>query len=179
MLPNPLHPAVVHFPVVLALLLPFFAAGALWAIRRGTTPRRAWAIPVALALALALSAWVAVQTGEAQDERVERVVAEQPLEAHEEAAELFLTLSGGLALLVAAGLVRGRVGRLSRGLATAGAVALVVVAAQVGHSGGQLVYRYGAASAYTGGQGAGTRAEMSAAGEPGASAATVRRVRDD
>ena len=148
MLPNPLHPAVVHFPVVLAVLLPLFAAGALWAIRRGTTPRRAWAIPVALSLALALSAWVAVQTGEAQDERVERVVAEQPLETHEEAAELFLALSGGLTLIVAAGLLRGRAGQVARGLATVGAAALVVVAAQVGHSGGQLVYRYGAASAY-------------------------------
>jgi hypothetical protein len=112
MLPNPPHPAVVHFPVVLAVLLPFCAAGALWAIRRGTTPRRAWVIPVALSLALAGSAWVAVETGEAQDERVERVervVAERLLEAHEEAAELFLALSGGLTLLVVAGLVGGRV----------------------------------------------------------------------
>ena len=33
-------------------------------------------------------------------------------------------------------------------LTTAGAVALVVGAARVGHSGGQLVYKYGAASAY-------------------------------
>ena len=151
-LPNPLHPAVVHFPVVLAVLLPFFAAGALWAIRRGTTPRRAWAIPVALSLALSLSAWVAVQTGEAQDERVERVVAEQPLDAHEEAAELVLGMSGGLALIVAAGLTRGRLGSIARGLATAGAVALVAMGARVGHTGGQLVYRYGAASAYTGAQ---------------------------
>lgn len=37
MLPNPLHPSIVHFPVVLAFLLPLFAAGALWAIRLGAT----------------------------------------------------------------------------------------------------------------------------------------------
>ena len=166
MLPNPLHPAVVHFPVVLAVLLPIFAAAALWTIRRGTTPRRAWAVPVALSVALSLSAWVAVQTGEAQDERVERVVAERPLEAHEEAAELFLALSGGLALLVAAGLARGRVGAIARGFATAGAVALVAVGARVGHTGGQLVYRYGAAAAYTGSQALGA-------------SAPARRHRDD
>ena len=59
MLPNPLHPAIVHFPVVLAFLLPIFALGALWAIRRGARPRRAWAIPLAASLALAASAWVA------------------------------------------------------------------------------------------------------------------------
>lgn len=145
----PLHPVVVHFPIVLAVLLPIFAAGALWAIRKGTTPRRAWLVPTAMALALAASAFVAVETGEDQDERVERVVAEQPLEAHEEAAETFLTLSSGLALLVAAGLVRGRIGGVARGLGTAGAVGLVALAAYVGHSGGRLVYEFGAASAYT------------------------------
>jgi uncharacterized membrane protein len=153
MLPDPLHPAIVHFPVVLSLLLPIFAFGAIWTIRRGITPRRAWAIPVALAGALALSAWAAVQTGEAQDERVERVVAEQPLETHEESAELFLSLSAGLALVVAAGLLRGPVGRVARLAGTVGAAALTIVAFRVGHTGGQLVYRYGAASAYTTGRG--------------------------
>ncbi len=148
MLPNPLHPAVVHFPIVLAFLLPLFAIGALVAIRRGARPLRAWLLPVAMGAALTLSSWVAVQTGEAQDERVERVVAEQPLETHEEAAELFLTLSGVLLLVSATGLVRGVVGRAGRITATVGAVALVVAAAQVGHSGGELVYRHGAARAY-------------------------------
>ena len=145
----PLHPVVVHFPIVLAVLLPISAAWALWAIRKGTTFRRVWAVPAAMAFALALSAFVAVETGESADERVERVVPEQPLESHEEAAETFLTLSAGLALLVSAGLVRGRAGAVARGLGTAGAVALVAVAAYVGHSGGKLVYEHGAASAYT------------------------------
>jgi len=148
----PLHPVVVHFPIVLAVLLPISAAWALWAIRKGTTPRRAWSVPAAMAVALAVSALVAVKTGEAQDERVERVVAEQPLESHEEAAEIFLAVSSGLALLVAVGLAGGRVGGVARGLGTAGAVGLVALAAYVGHSGGKLVYQYGAASAYTGAQ---------------------------
>lgn len=146
----PLHPLVVHFPLVLAVLLPISAAGALWAIRKGTTPRRAWLVPAAVAVALAVSALVAVKTGEAQDERVERVVPEQPLETHEEAAETFLALSSGLALLVVVGLARGRVGSIARGLGTVGAAGLVAAAVYVGHSGGKLVYQYGAASAYTG-----------------------------
>jgi uncharacterized membrane protein len=175
MLPDPLHPVIVHFPLVLAVLLPFFAAGALWVIKRGTAPRRAWAVPVALAVALSFSAWLAVQTGEAQDERVERVVAEQPLETHEEAAEMFLTLSGGLVLLAAAGLAPGRVGRSARVLATGGAVALVIAAVNVGHSGGQLVYRYGAASAYT------DKGVQSASAPTGTSdsRAKLERERDD
>jgi hypothetical protein len=101
-----------------------------------------------IAATLTLSAWVAVQTGEGEGERVEKVVAEAPLETHEEAAELFLTLSGVLLVVTATGLVRGVVGRAGRVTATVGAVALVALAAQVGHSGGELVYRHGAASAY-------------------------------
>ena len=169
----PLHPVVVHFPIVLAVLLPISAAWALWAIRKGTTPRRAWSVPTAMAAALALSALVAVKTGEAQDERVERVVAEQPLEAHEEAAETFLALSGGLALIVAAGLLRGRAGGIARVLGGTGAAALVAVAVYVGHSGGKLVYQYGAASAYTG-----ANARTSVAGERVSSMASRPASRD-
>src|SRR5690349_1283648 len=71
----PLHPLVVHFPVVLAILLPISAVVALLVIRKGATPRRVWSVPVAVAAALALSAWVATETGESQEDRVERVVA--------------------------------------------------------------------------------------------------------
>jgi uncharacterized membrane protein len=148
MLPDPLHPAIVHFPIVLAFLLPILAAGAIWAVRRGANPRRAWAIPLAGAIALAASAWAAVETGEVQDERVERVVAEQPLSAHEEMAETFLAASAGLALVAVAGLATGIAGRAARLVTAAGAVALVVAAARTGHSGGALVYQHGAAAAY-------------------------------
>lgn len=148
MLPNPLHPAVVHFPVVLAFLLPLFAAGALWAIRRGARPRRAWSIPLAVAGALMLSTWAAVQTGEAQEETVENVVADAPLDAHEEAAESFIAATAIVLLIIGAGLAPGIIGTSARVLGTVGAVVLVGGAAWVGHSGGQLVYQHGAASAY-------------------------------
>jgi hypothetical protein len=150
MLPNPLHPAVVHFPVVLAFLLPIFAIGALWTIRRGARARRAWTIPVALAGALLLSTWAAVQTGEGQEERVERVVADQPLDAHEEAAESFIMMTTVVLLVMAAGLLPGLAGKSARLLGTAGAIGIVAGAAWVGHTGGELVYKHGAASAYAG-----------------------------
>lgn len=145
----PLHPLVVHFPVVLAVLLPISAVVALWAVRKGTTPRKAWAVPLAVSAALALSAWVATQTGEAQEDRVERVVPRGALHGHEESAERFLVLSGVLVLVTAGGLARGTVGRAARFVSAVGAFGLVAAAAQVGHSGGTLVYRHGAASAYT------------------------------
>lgn len=171
MLPNPLHPAVVHFPVVLAFLLPLFAVGAFWAIRRGAQLRRAWAIPVAVAAALAASAWAAVETGESQGERVERVVAEQPLSAHEEMAEAFLAGSAALAVIAAIGLLGGVAGRAARLVTAVGSLGLVGGAAWVGHSGGQLVYRYGAASAYT----TTSAGDVTSAGAPEAVARTTAR----
>jgi hypothetical protein len=176
-LPNPLHPAVVHFPVVLAFLLPLFVAGAVWAIRRGASVRRAWLVPVAGATALALSAWAAVQTGGAQGERVERVVSEQVIDSHEEMAEAFLAASAGVAVVALAGLVGGLAGRAARVLTGIGALVLVGLGARVGHSGGQLVYRYGAASAYTS-RGVGARGDA-ANNESAIGRRAQRGVEDD
>lgn len=144
----PLHPLIVHFPIVLVILLPISAIVALWAIRRGTTPRRAWAVPLAFAATLSISSFVATRTGENEEDRVERVVAERALHDHEEAGERFLMLSGVLLVVATIGLVPGTLGQAARLLSTAGAVALIAAGIQVGHSGGSLVYKHGAASAY-------------------------------
>lgn len=153
MLPEPLHPAVVHFPIVLTFLLPVAVLAALWRLRKGALPARAWGLVVAAAAALAASAWVAVETGEADEDAVERVVAEAPLGRHEEAAERFLLLSGGIVALAGLGLLRGTVGATARLATLAGALGLVVAGTQVGHSGGELVYRHGAAAAHVAGGG--------------------------
>ncbi len=150
MLPNPLHPALVHFPIVLMVLLPIAAMVALWAIRRGAQPTKAWLVPTALAVALTASAWVAVETGEGQEELVEKVVSEQAIDAHAEAAERFLLLSAAMAGLVAIGLLRNQAGSAARVVTVVAAAGLMVAGYQVGHSGGELVYRHGAASAYVG-----------------------------
>lgn len=149
LIPSPLHPAVVHLPIALTVLVPAFAVGALWAIRRGARPLVAWGITTALCAALSLSAWLAVQTGEQADEQVESVVAEAPIETHEEAAEAFLALSVIVLGIAAVGLGAGRVGRAARVVGTVGTVALLGAGWNVGHSGGALVYRHGAARAYT------------------------------
>ena len=102
MLPDPLHPALVHFPIVFTFLLPVVILGALWLARRNPG-RRTWLTPVIAAAALSASAWLAVETGEQQEERVESAVAEAPLEGHEEAANRFLLLSLGVLGVTAAG----------------------------------------------------------------------------
>ena len=149
MLPEPLHPAVVHFPIVLVAILPVAAIAALILIRRGEAHSKAWTPMVLVALALLGSAWVAVRTGEGEEERVEEVVAESAIHEHEEAAEVFLPLTAGMLLLAAGGLLKGRPGRAARGGRDSWS------RAAVGRwlpgwatPEGDLVYEYGAASAY-------------------------------
>jgi hypothetical protein len=80
-------------------------------------------------------------------------VAERAIHGHEEAAERFLVLSGVLLLVAAVGLAPRTVGEAARLLTAVGPLGLLAAGVQVGHSGGELVYRHGAASAYTDGGG--------------------------
>ena len=147
-LPDPLHPAVVHLPIALAVLVPLLAILAILAIRWSFLPPCRWASVVLLQALLLGSAWFALETGEEEEDRVERVVAERHIERHEEAAERFLEFEGVGWLAAAARLPTDRGGAIGR-LAGAGAF-LVVFGAVVplGHSGGALVYEHGAANAY-------------------------------
>ena len=152
-LPSPLHPLVVHMPIALTVLVPLFTLGALWAIRRGAHFQRAWGIVVGMLALLLVSGWAALQTGQAEEEKVEEVVSETSIERHEEAAEGFLVATGFVLLLASAGLLRGRLGTTARGVAAVGTVALIGAGYNVGHSGGALVYSEGAATAYVGSAG--------------------------
>ena len=149
MLPDPLHPAVVHLPIALALLVPLVALFALLAARLDFVPVRGWTFVVLLQALLVGSAWLAVETGEDQEERVEKVVAERHIEEHEEAAEWLLRGAAAALLVIGAGLAPGRIGGVARPLGFALSLGVAASAADVGHSGGLLVYQHGAATAYT------------------------------
>jgi uncharacterized membrane protein len=148
MLPDPLHPALVHFPIVLALLAPLLAAGFFWAIRTGRFPARAWIAVVVFQAVLFGSAWLTAETGEEEEERVERVVAEDPIEEHEEAAEWFIWITAVTLPFAAAGVLSGGPATGARVLTIVGTLVAAAAVAQVGHTGGLLVYEHGAALAY-------------------------------
>ncbi len=148
LIPNPLHPAIVHLPVALVVFLPAVMLIALWAIRRGTKPLMAWGAAVAVHAMLAATAWLALATGDPAKEQVERTVAEAPIESHEEAAEAFLALTAAALAVSLIGVRRDAVGKWARVTAAAGSVVLLGAGWNVGHSGGQLVYKYGAGTAY-------------------------------
>jgi uncharacterized membrane protein len=148
-LPDPIHPAIVHLPIALTLLLPLLIGGVYLLARRGFPIRTAWIGVVVGAALLGGSAWLAVETGEQQEERVEQVVRESALETHEERASLFLGLAVGTLALSLIGLAKDRIGRYGRITATMASLVLLPAGWFVGHSGGELVYRHGAAQAYT------------------------------
>lgn len=167
LLPVPLHPAIVHLPIALAVLLPLFAIGGLIAVRRGASPRGAWGITVALAAALVATGLIAKETGEDGEERVEKVVPKAAFEAHEEAADRFVVIGLSVFALSLLGLRRDAIGNAGRIVATAGTVAVLAAGYSVGHAGGKLVYEHGAASAYVAGSGGAPAAAAAEGGERG------------
>jgi uncharacterized membrane protein len=151
MLPEPLHPAVVHFPLVFALVLPVLALIAVWRIHDGA-PVRTWGSVTLLAVLAFGAGFVASRTGEAEEDRVEAVLAsEEPLHEHEEAAEFFVLLSGVTAGLALLGFAPGLVGRSARVLALLAAIGAAGAVGRAGLLGGELVFRHGAAAAYVDG----------------------------
>jgi len=167
-----LHPKIVHLPIALAVLLPLLSGGVLLGWWRGFFQARVWWLVVALQVILVGSGFAALQTGEIDEDSVERVVAEALIEAHEEAAQVFVVASiGVLALGAAAGFVRKE--GTARGLAAASVVGTLVVLGlgfRVGQAGGDLVYRHGAAAAFT---------QAAPASPAGAAAAQPTRADED
>lgn len=142
--PNPLHPAVVHFPIALLLLGSVAAILAVF-LRR-------WHLPVFAAVLLvfgAAGAAVATATGDEAAERVGDIseAGEKGLEHHEDWGEMTRNIAIAAALLsVVAALTANKrtVGVAFSILTALCALAAAYAVAQTGHYGGELVYRHGA-----------------------------------
>ncbi len=145
------HPKLVHVPLALAVLMPLVAGGLLLAWWRKWLPARAWIIAVVLQGVLVGSGILALRSGEAEEERVERVVAERFIEEHEEAAEAFVWVSGGVlaVMLLGFALSSRRSGPVAATAATVGTLVVLGLGYRTGEAGGDLVYRHGAAQAYS------------------------------
>ena len=146
------HPKLVHVPMALGVLMPVIAGGLLLAWWRNWLPGRGWFLAIALQAILVASGVLALRSGEAEEERVERVVAERLIEEHEEAAEQFVWASGGVLaiMLLAAALGSRRSGLPTAAAATLGTLLVLGFGYRTGQAGGRLVYQHGAAQAYTG-----------------------------
>ncbi|MFA7343181.1 MAG: DUF2231 domain-containing protein [Terrimicrobiaceae bacterium] len=143
MIPDPLHPAVVHFPIVLLLLGAPLAVVAVFL--------RKWNLPVLAAVVLALGgagALVATWTGEQAAELAGELNGrgEKILDEHEEWGERARNAGLVAAALAVVSAALGRKPVAGRAVGAAAALAAVASAfsvAQAGHYGGQVVYKHG------------------------------------
>jgi len=143
MLPDPLHPAIVHFPIVLLLLGAPLALASLFL--------RKWHLPLLTAAVLTLGAagaMVATWTGEEEAEVAGELSGggENTLDAHEEWGERARNAGLVAAVLAIISAALGRRPVAGRALGAAAALAAVAAAfsvAQAGHYGGEVVYKHG------------------------------------
>ena len=141
--PDPLHPAVVHFPVVL-IVLGCLAAWAAVFLRKGNVP---WFAAGLLVLGAA-SAWAAKETGKSDGGLLDSLTpqTELLLDAHQYWAEKTVAAATVTAMMAIAAAALVRSPRLARSLAVAAALAASVAAWTVyetGHRGGALVFEHG------------------------------------
>lgn len=144
LMPDPLHPAIVHFPIVLILLGTAAAVAALLR-RKNHLPLLAGALLVLGTV----GAWVSVQTGESDGGLVESRSSqmESLLDAHENWAKRTLVIAAAAAVAAALSAALFRFPRTARAVAAvaaAAALAATYAVYQTGHRGGALVYQHGA-----------------------------------
>lgn len=146
----PLHPALVHLPLGIVVLLPIVTIVLSLLFWRKSIQKPAFILIALLHGILTISSYVAIETGEDEEKRVQKLVGKEVVHEHEEKAELFasstlIPLILTLTLFIPAGI---KLFQINLGVLFVMQIALVFLAYDVGHSGGELVYRHGAANAY-------------------------------
>jgi uncharacterized membrane protein len=141
----PLHPAVVHLPIGLSLVMPIVAIALGIAVWRAKLPRSALALVAGLQLVLAGSAFAAMELGHREEKRAEEVAPREAIHEHEEAGEALVWSSVGvLALAIAALAVPARRAQIVAALTAAGTLVCAGLALDAGRKGGELVFHHGA-----------------------------------
>ena len=147
----PFHPMIVHFPMALTFVLPFLILIFAYMIKINKMTPRGWLIIVGLQLVVTITGYVSLESGETEEHTVSKVVAKDYIHAHEESAEIFVGSTViALVVSVAAFFIRKELQfPIKLGIAVISLVSCYL-AFKTGTLGGELVYKHGAASAYTG-----------------------------
>lgn len=133
------------------MVSPLIAGALTFTVSKKLTTQRAWGAFVALQMMMVAGGFIALQTGETEEDVVEKVVAEAAIEQHEDIAKIFFwgsvfVMLGGLAPIVLKD-EKFRFGAMVG--VTAGSTIVLFMGMATGVQGGKLVYHHGAASAYT------------------------------
>ncbi len=148
-MPLPFHPMIVHFPIALSVILPLLTLIFAFLIKTRKMNTGVWAIIIGLHLFTVATGYIALESGETEEETVQRVVAKEEIAKHEKYAEIFVgitvvaTVFSIVAFFVTA--------NIQFYVQLANVIILLVgafYAFETGEHGGDLVYRYGAPRAY-------------------------------
>lgn len=146
----PVHPLIVHIPMVITFIMPVLIMAFALMIKKGKMFPKGWLVIIGLQMAVVISGYISLETGETEEDRVEKVVSKKFIHEHEEAAEIFVGVSV-LALVLSIGVFFLK-------KESAFPIHMVIVglslisgflAYRTGELGGELVYVHGAADAYT------------------------------
>ncbi len=147
----PLHPAIVHFPIAFALLIPFLGAGfILWTRENDSLVQQVLRVPLVLQVVTVIAGFVAQRTGDEDHHRVEDFVDRGLIHEHEEAGELFF-IACIVTMLAWFASAAAKKPDLARKAAITAVILGLVTAAlgiRAGEMGGELVYIHGAAEAW-------------------------------
>ncbi len=163
-MPSPLHPALVHFPIVLILLGTVVAVASIF-LRRWHLPWIAASLLAFGAVGAIAAAWTGGKEGELAGELSAR--GDQVLEEHEAWGERTRNLSIITAVLAIGAVSVSRFPVASRTVSVVAACAALAASycvANAGHYGGQLVYKHGAGVNTAAGNSTGETARVSAGG---------------
>ena len=146
----PLHPLIVHFPIALTFILPILILFFAYMIKNKKMSHLAWLVIIGLQVATTASGYIALETGENEEHVVERVLDKKYIQAHEESAEIFVGFTV-LALVLSIGtyFLRNELQFVAHLVICVVTLISAYCVYNAGSLGGELVYRHGAAEAYT------------------------------
>lgn len=151
MRPELLHPAIVHLPLGIAIVLPVLALLGLWLHykRRDESAvfARFWVALMVCLIAASVGAYLAHETGEAGEHAIGKSLPEGTIELHEKYSKIFSALL--YAATVVGALVfflRGKLKGYAVLIVTALCSAALFAGILTGNAGGDLVYKHKAAN---------------------------------
>lgn len=150
----PFHPIIVHFPIALTFILPLLILVFAFMIKSKKMPHQTWLIIIGLQLFTTATGYIALDSGENDEDAVEKVLDKKLIHEHEEAAEIFVGATVvALVLSVAAFFLKTEIQFIAQLVVCFVSLTSCYLAYNTGSLGGELVYVHGATNAYEKGSG--------------------------
>jgi uncharacterized membrane protein len=145
----PFHPTIAHMPIVLSVILPLLVLIFAYMMKTNRMTSTGWLIIVGLQVMTTVTGYLALESGEVEEHKVEKVLEKKLINEHEEAAEIFVGFSVlSLVAGIAAFFIRTEYQLRVQLLVFALALVSGLLGTRTGTLGGDLVYKHGAGEAY-------------------------------